>query len=1099
MNSDKPPLSDAGEDAFALIETLHHTAQRLEELTAGEVDTVTDRDGRVLLLRRAQDYMRHNEASKQAAIIDALPAHIALLDSQGFIVSVNEAWRQFSGANAIQAPEYGIGVNYLEVCDKAQGDGASEAHQVAAGIRLVLAGEIKSFTLEYPCHSPLEQRWYLMTVTPLSDEHLHGVIVMHLNITERKAAEIKLQRHMQLYAALSQCNKAIVHCTNETELYLPICRVAVQFGGMQMAWVGLVDTDTRMVRPVASFGEGAEDLHDIEISIDADSPIGGGPTGTSIRTQQPYWCQDYQNDPATGPWRERATRAGWAASASLPLHCQGIVIGVFTLYSAKVNAFDESARDLLVEMAMDIGFALNNYAREFQRKRLEQEKEQYFKFFMLSTNPMCIADPYGSFKQVNPAFVQLTGYAESELVSKPFLDFILPEDRQSTADEMKLQVETRPSLQFENRFMRNDGTVIHLSWMGYFDRIDGVSYATATDITESRKSERRIAYLNRVYAMLSGINTLIVRVRDRDELFSEACRIAVEQGGFRMSLLCLLDRSTKKIVPVASAGKDEELMTAIRNRLSSSGVAPNSMVEQAIREEKFIISNDSQNDPRVLFSQKYAESGVSSIAVMPLMLSHEVVGVLVLYASEKEFFHEEELKLLTELTGDIAFAIDHIEKQERLDYLAYYDVLTGLANRSLFLERVSQYMRSAAGGGYKLVLFIIDLERFKNINDSLGRPAGDALLRQVVEWLTHNMGDVNLLARVDADHFAVVLPEIKPGDNIPQLLRKAMGGFLDHPFSLNDAVFRVSFKLGAALFPEDGTDAETLFKNAEAALKKAKASGEHYLFYAANMNEAVAGKLTLENQLRKALDNEEFVLHYQPKVNLASGRITSAEALIRWDNPQMGLVQPNRFIPILEETGMIYDVGRWAMRQVIKDYLRWRTAGLAVVRIAVNVSPLQLRNRGFIDEVKQKVGIDPYAAAGLELEITESLIMEDIKHNIASLQAIRDMGVTIAIDDFGTGFSSLSYLSKLPVDTLKIDRSFVIDMTASPEGLSLVSTIINLAHSLKLKVVAEGVETEEQSRLLRLLNCDEMQGFLFSKPVPGDIFETKYLTAAAVV
>jgi EAL domain-containing protein (putative c-di-GMP-specific phosphodiesterase class I) len=245
--------------------------------------------------------------------------------------------------------------------------------------------------------------------------------------------------------------------------------------------------------------------------------------------------------------------------------------------------------------------------------------------------------------------------------------------------------------------------------------------------------------------------------------------------------------------------------------------------------------------------------------------------------------------------------------------------------------------------------------------------------------------------------------------------------------------------------------------------------------------------------LRQALDKEEFVLHYQPKVNLASGKLTSAEALIRWNDPRTGLVPPFRFIPILEETGLIHEVGRWALRKAIEDYLRWHAAGLAGARIAVNVSPLQLRSRGFIAEIEQAIGINPHAAAGLELEITESLIMEDVKHSIATLKAIRAMGVTIAIDDFGTGFSSLSYLARLPVDSLKIDRSFVIGMTVGPQGLALVSTIINLAHSLKLKVVAEGVETQEQSRLLRLLDCDEMQGYLFSKPLPVEIFETRYL------
>jgi EAL domain-containing protein (putative c-di-GMP-specific phosphodiesterase class I) len=235
------------------------------------------------------------------------------------------------------------------------------------------------------------------------------------------------------------------------------------------------------------------------------------------------------------------------------------------------------------------------------------------------------------------------------------------------------------------------------------------------------------------------------------------------------------------------------------------------------------------------------------------------------------------------------------------------------------------------------------------------------------------------------------------------------------------------------------------------------------------------------------------VLHYQPKINLATGNLTGAEALIRWNDPRTGLVPPGRFIPILEETGLIYDVGQWALRQAVEDYLRWRRTGLAAVRVAVNVSAMQLRKRGFVDEIRQAIGIDSHAAAGLELEITESMIMEDTKGTIASLQAIRALGVRIAIDDFGTGFSSLSYLSKLPVDSLKIDRSFVIDLTTGPEGLALVSTIINLAHSLNLNVVAEGVETTQQSHLLRLLRCDEVQGYFYGRPVASEIFEGQYL------
>jgi diguanylate cyclase (GGDEF)-like protein/PAS domain S-box-containing protein len=648
-------------------------------------------------------------------------------------------------------------------------------------------------------------------------------------------------------------------------------------------------------------------------------------------------------------------------------------------------------------------------------------------------------------------------------------------------------------------FWRKDGSGFPVEYIAAPMRNarDGITGTVVAfrDITGRREAENRIARLNRVYAVLSGINALIVRVRDRDELFRESCRVAVEHGRFRMAWIGIVDRSVMLIVPAASAGMDEELLAAIRNRLSSSDGEPlgNNMAARAIRGKQVLVSNDAQNDPALVLSRQHIEAGVRSMAMFPLTVSDEAVGVLGLYSAETGYFDEDEVKLLTRLAGDIAYAIDHIGKQERLEYLAYYDVLTGLANRTLLLERLARFMRSAASGGHKLALFLFDLERFKNLNDSLGRRAGDELLRQVAQWLTQNLGDAKLFARIDADHFAIVLPEVTRDGDVSRLLEKAFAAFLEHPFRLNDAVFRIAAKVGAALFPDDGDDADTLFRNAEAALKKAKARGDRYLFYTHTMTEALAGKLTLENQLRQALDNEEFVLHYQPKVSLASGKLTGAEALIRWNDPRTGLVPPGRFIPVLEETGMIYEVGRWALRKAIEDHLRWLAAGLPAVRIAVNVSPLQLRNRGFVAEIGQVTGTDARAAAGLELEITESLILEDIKHNIASLQAIRTLGVTIAIDDFGTGFSSLGYLAKLPVDTLKIDRSFVIGMTAAPEGLALVSTIITLAHSLKLKVVAEGVETEEQSRLLHLLNCDEMQGFLFSKPVPGDIFETRFL------
>jgi diguanylate cyclase (GGDEF)-like protein/PAS domain S-box-containing protein len=698
----------------------------------------------------------------------------------------------------------------------------------------------------------------------------------------------------------------------------------------------------------------------------------------------------------------------------------------------------------------------------------------------------------------NDYLLKLTGWRREEVIGRNVFEVFLRFERADSQTHLATRLAaTSDKWRQENEIYTRAGERKHMRWNSLMLRSaagDVIGMATVgEDITEGRQAEARIAYLNRMYAFLSGINSLIVRVRDRAELFRDACRIATKQGGFPLAMMGVVDRSTMKIVTVAIEGEDPRVVGAIKAILSVGDGAVNAMVEEAVRTKLPSIANDSQNDPRVAFRAKHEELGCGSMIVLPLIVADEVACVLALYAREKQFFHEEEMKLLTELAGDIGFAVDHIEMQERFDYLAYYDALTGLANRNLFLDRLGQHMRSAVTSGQQLGLFLIDLERFKNINDTLGQAAGDELLRQVADWLKKAVGEADLLTRFSADHFAVVLPNVRHEDEVGRQVERTLDAFINHPFRLNDEEFRIAAKVGIALFPHDGADAATLFKHAEVALKKAKVGGDRYLFYAQRMTETVAGRLTLENQLRQALDREQFVLHYQPKVNVATGKLAGAEALIRWNDPATGLVPPARFIPILEETGLIYEVGRWALHKAIADYLRWMESGFAAVRIAVNVSPQQLRHRDFVADVKLAVSIDPGAAAGLELEITESMVMQDFKHNIVSLHSIRALGVCIAIDDFGTGFSSLSYLAKLPVDTLKIDRSFIIDIDAGREGSAMVATIISLAHALNLKVVAEGVETSEQLGLLRSLHCDEFQGYLFGKPVPAEIFEAKYL------
>jgi diguanylate cyclase (GGDEF)-like protein len=641
----------------------------------------------------------------------------------------------------------------------------------------------------------------------------------------------------------------------------------------------------------------------------------------------------------------------------------------------------------------------------------------------------------------------------------------------------------------ERRLIRWNNSVLRSS----SGAVMGVA-SIGEDVTVQKRAEMGVKRLTRVYAVLSQINALIVRVRDRTELFRETCRIAVEAGAFQMAWIGGIDSKTLDGKVLAWHGGEEGYIDKIK--LTAREGTPDSERPacRALRHLQPVICNDIATDSSMSeVREELLKRGHRSVGCFPLTVAGRTEVVIALFAGEANAFDQEEVRLLLELADNISFAVDHIEKQERLNYLAYYDELTGLANRSLFLERVAQYIRSTPAASGKLAVTLIDLERFKNINHSLGRPTGDVLLQRVAKWLIENFGDASLLARVDSDHFAIVFPAVRHEAELARHLERTLEFLLQHPFQVNGDAFHVGAKIGVAMFPDDGADADALLKNAEAALKKAKMSGERYLFYAQRMTDTVVGRFTLEFHLREALDKGEFVLHYQPKVNLLSGKLTGAEALLRWNDPRTGLVPPTKFIPLLEQTGLIYAVGRWVLQSAIDDYLRWRAAGLEVMRIAVNVSPLQLRNRGFIAELKQAVSINDYAAAGLELEITEGVIMEDIGHSIASLRAIRSMGVSVAIDDFGTGFSSLSYLSKLPADTLKIDRSFVNDMMAGTAGRALVSTIIGLAHALELKVVAEGVETEEQANLLRLLNCDEMQGYLCSKPLPCGIFETRYL------
>ena len=614
--------------------------------------------------------------------------------------------------------------------------------------------------------------------------------------------------------------------------------------------------------------------------------------------------------------------------------------------------------------------------------------------------------------------------------------------------------------------------------------------ALTAEIAERKRAEARIVRLNRIYSVLSGINTTIVRVREPQELFDEACRIAVEHGKFTFAWIGTLDADTQQVTPVARAGRDDGYLSPINLTATEETPGNCTLTARALTRRQPIICNDIATDKSMQSLRTEAlQRGYRSVAVFPLMLGDRPVGVFLLYAPEADVFDEEEMRLLVEMAGDISFALDHLEKEARLNYLAYYDAVTGLPNRTLFLDRVTQKIHAARREGKVFSVIMLDLNRFSSINETLGRQAGDDLLRQVTQRLQGMLGETDIRAHFSADYFGIATRCDDGSIDIVHLLERILSAIQDQSFLLNGHELRISARVGVSSYPADGEDIEALFHNAESALKKAKLTGDRYLFYTPAFNALVAEKLSLENKLRRALERKELVLHYQPKVDLDSGRISGLEALLRWDDPEAGLVLPLKFIPLLEETGMILEAGLWALEKAVSDSLAWQAKGLRSPRVAVNVSPIQLQQKDFVRMIARVVKGDREVAGRLELEITESLIMQDIEANIDKLQAIRGMGVEVAIDDFGTGYSSLSYIAKLPVSSLKIDRAFIMNMTSNADDLSIVSTIISLAHSLKMRVVAEGVETGEQARFLRVLKCDEIQGFLFSPAVPAEQIE----------
>lgn len=512
--------------------------------------------------------------------------------------------------------------------------------------------------------------------------------------------------------------------------------------------------------------------------------------------------------------------------------------------------------------------------------------------------------------------------------------------------------------------------------------------------------------------------------------------------------------------------------------------------QMLLENQNYILITHQENLPTYLLPLR--KLGTLSFLILPVVLKDEVSAMICLGYRKVLTLAEEDILLARDFTNRVAVALSNASWEEQLYHMAHYDTLTGLPNRLLLNDRLQQALARAERQKTFVAVLFIDLDRFKYINDSLGHIAGDSLLCKVAQRLSGNLRSEDTISRLGGDEFIIVISHfdnIQESLSITTKIAKKIMTDLSTPFNINGREIYSTASIGIACYPTDGQTASELLKNADSAMYHAKSIGKNnYQFYSKILNTTVLERLDMENSLRHALERCEFELYYQPKVETRSRQICGAEALLRWNHPQKGRVSPDQFIPLCEEIGLIVSIGEWIIHTACMQAKSWQDQGFPSLRVAINLSPLQFRQPSLIKQVKNALDIIELSSSKLEFEITESAAMEDIDKTIATLGMFKNMGLHLSIDDFGTGYSSLSYLKRFPIHTLKIDQSFIRNLNTSFEDAAIVKSIITLAHSLKLSVVAEGVETKEQFDYLYNHECDEIQGYLFSPPVSADEF-----------
>ncbi len=877
------------------------------------------------------------------------------------------------------------------------------------------------------------------------------ILALVHDITRRKQDEERQLRLRNLYHALSEVNQAIVRMDEEAVLFPLVCRMAVEYGGVKMAWIGQANPETKQIQPVAAYGESTQYLEDILISVDPDVPEGRGPTARAYRDLVATTVEDFLNDEMTLPWRERAALHGFGSSATFPITRKGKSFAVFTVYNDTAHPFDQEMFVLLEELSRDITFSLNNFDREYERRRAEEQlrfsEEKFSTIFRNSPMPIWITHQSDHrLLDVNQAWIEFSGFSEQGVLGQSMTELGLLQKHSEPLSRIKEALNAGQKIKSQEMvFTRHDGETatcllsieqiqLHdegwLVWMAQ----DITALIRAMDIIAQKNSFLNAIFENEPHCVkvISSQGQLLEMNRAGLDMLEVNSIDEVRQAGFHHFLLPGYQKSFGELLRLAMMGTRSSLEFPVIGKKGT---------------KRWLETHTAP-----------LKDGNGNVIAM--------VGV----------------------TQDIT---EKKQSDELIWKQANFDLLTGLPNRHMFYDRLEQEIRKAHRNDNSLALFFIDLDRFKEVNDSLGHLMGDNLLVEAAQRINRCVRESDTVARLGGDEFTVILSQIDDTTRVDIIAQNILKN-LSEPFSVGGehGKIYISASIGITLYPGDSLQTEQLLRNADQAMYAAKEAGRNrFSYFTPALQEKATTRLRLFNELKEAIQRQQFVLHFQPILNLSSREVIKAEALIRWNHPKRGLVGPAEFIPLAEDTGLIVDIGAWVFREAARWVSHWIILH-PDLRVSVNMSPSQFildeqHFSGLLDHLKKI----PLKGDHLVIEITESLLLDAQNDVIQRLEAFRKEGIQVGIDDFGTGYSALSYLQKFRLDYLKIDQSFIHNLADSPGDMALCEAIIVMAHKLGLQVIAEGVETKMQETLLSRAGCDYAQGYLYSVPVPGEQFE----------